>query len=128
MKISALLVAVAALAAAPASAQDAARGARIYAETAKLTGKPVANCVACHADIGTLRELLHNRRGQCDDPGALARWLDAVIDGAQPGAVNAKLQYRGVLKPKDLRDLAAYIACAKQAAVAAPDLAGVAPR
>ena len=123
MKASVLLVAVAALAAVPVLAQDATRGARMYAETAKLTGKPVANCVACHADVGALRELLRNRRGQCDNPAALTRWLEAVIDGAQPGAVNAKAQYRGVLDAKDLRDLAAYIACAKQAAVSAPALA-----
>ena len=124
MKISVLLVAVAAFAALPVLAQDAERGARIYADTAKLTGKPVANCVACHADIGVLRELLRNRRGRCDNPAALERWLGAVIDGAQPGAVNAKAQYRGVLKPKDLSDLATYIACTKQAAVGAPSLAG----
>jgi len=123
MKVTHLLFAFATLAALPALAQDAARGARVYADTAKLTGKPVASCVACHADIGTLRELLRNRRGQCDDAAALARWLDAVIDGAQPGAVNAKAQYRGVLKSKDLRDLAAYIACTKQAGVRIPELA-----
>jgi cytochrome c553 len=124
MKSRVLLVAVAAFAALPVLAQDAERGARIYAETAKLTGKPVANCVACHADIGVLRELLRNRRGRCDNPAALARWLGAVIDGAQPGAVNAKAQYRGVLEPKDLGDLAAYIACTKQAAVGVTTLAG----
>ncbi len=38
-------------------------------------------------------------------------------DAARPGAVNAKAQYRGVLKAKDLRDLAACIACARQASV-----------
>ena len=63
MKITHLLVAIAACSALPALAQDAARGARLYADTAKLTGKPVATCVACHADIGTLREVLRNRRG-----------------------------------------------------------------
>ena len=117
MKIRTLLAAIAVAVAAPVMAQDAARGARLYADTAKTTGNPVAACTSCHAEIATLRELVRNRRGQCDDAAALARWLDAVIDGAQPGAVNAKAQYRGVLKPKDLRDLAAYIACARQAAV-----------
>lgn len=123
MKIAKLLVATAAFCCMPALAQDAARGARLYADTAKLTGKPAASCVACHADVATLREMLRNRRGQCDDPAVLARWLDAVITGAQPGAVNAKAQYRGVLAPKDLRDLAAYIACAKQATTGGPALA-----
>jgi len=92
----------------------------LYEDTAKVTGKPVGACVACHSETGTLREMLRNRRGQCDDQAALARWLDAVIAGAQPGAANAKAQYRGVLKPKDLRDLAAYIACTKQAAANGP--------
>lgn len=123
MNVTRLLAAAAALASLPALAQDAARGARLYAETGRLTGKPVASCVACHSDIGTLRELLRNRRGQCDDAAALARWIGAVVDGAQPGAANAKLQFRGVLKAGDLRDLAAYIACTKQAAARPPELA-----
>lgn len=122
-KIGNLLVATAALCFTPALAQDAARGARLYADTAKLAGQPVASCIACHADVGALREMLRNRRGQCDDPVALARWLDAVITGAQPGAANAKAQYRGVLKAKDLRDLAAYVACSKQAAASGTELA-----
>ena len=124
MKITYLLVAIAACSALPALAQDAARGARVYSDTAKLTGKPVATCVGCHAEMRTLRELIGNRGGRCDDPAALARWLDAVISGAQPGATNAKAQYRGVLKAKDLRDLAAYIACTKQAQAIRPELAG----
>lgn len=128
MKIVNLLIAAAVSVASPAVAQDAARGARLYGDTAKATGKPVAACVSCHADLGTLRELLSNRRGRCDDAAALARWLDAVISGAQPGAANAKAQYRGVLKAKDLRDLAAYIACTRQAAASGSDLAGALPR
>jgi len=128
MKIRTLLAAVAVAVAAPVMAQDAARGARLYADTAKTTGNPVAACTSCHAEIGTLREMVRNRRGQCDDAAALARWLGAVIDGAQPGAVNAKAQYRGVLKPKDLRDLAAYIACTKQAAVHGLEPSGAMPR
>ena len=124
MNLSHLLAAAVLAAGLPALAQDAERGARLYTDTAKLTGRPVANCVSCHADTATLRELLRNRGGRCDDPAALARWIDAVIGGAQPGAVNAKVQYRGVLKPKDVRDLAAYIACAKQAGADAPALAG----
>jgi cytochrome c553 len=128
MGIIRLLVALAVVVAAPAMAQDAARGARLYADTAKATGKPVGSCVTCHADLRTLREMLSNRRGRCDDASALARWLEAVISGAQPGAAGAKAQYRGVLKPKDLRDLAAYIACTKQAGAAAPQVADAARR
>lgn len=124
MKLGPLVAALAALAATPALAQDAARGARLYADTAQVTGRPVAACVACHSAISTLREMLTNRRGKCDDAAALARWLDAVIAGAQPGAVGAKAQYRGVLKPKDLRDLAAYIACTRQAAASAVIVGG----
>jgi cytochrome c553 len=109
---------------APALAQDAARGARLYADTAALTGRPVAACVGCHADMNNLRELIANRGGHPDDARALARWLDAVIAGAQPGAANAKAQYRGVLTTTDLRDLAAYIARTKQAKATGVDLAG----
>jgi cytochrome c553 len=127
MKFRSLLV-MGVLLATPVAAQDAARGARLYADTAKETGKPVGSCVSCHAELGTLREMLQNRRGRCDDAAALARWLDAVISGAQPGAASAKAQYRGVLKAKDLRDLAAYISCTKQAAVTGPELAGAVPR
>lgn len=127
MKLDSLLV-IAVLIATPAVAQDAARGARLYADTAKETGKPVGACVSCHAELNTLREMLQNRRGRCDDAAALARWLDAVISGAQPGAAGAKAQYRGVFKAKDLLDLAAYISCTKQAAVSGPALAGAVPR
>lgn len=115
MKITIAAIAVAAAALAqPALAQDAARGARLYAETAALTGKPVATCASCHSDMSALRELIVNRRGKPDDVVAVARRLEAVIAGAQPGAAGAKAQYRGVLTPTDLRDLAAYIARAKQ--------------
>jgi cytochrome c553 len=119
MKVLTVLIG-AAMVATPVLAQNATRGAQLYEDTAKVTGKPVGACIACHAETGTLREMLRNRRGRCDDAAALARWLEAVIAGAQPGAANAKAQYRGVLKPKDLRDLAAYIACTKQAAANDP--------
>lgn len=116
MKPSCLLTALAiGLLAAGASAQDAGRGARLFTDTAAATGRPVPACVACHADLPTLHELIANRGGRLDDARALARWLEALIGGAQPGAANAKAQYRGVLTPADLRDLAAYIARAKQA-------------
>jgi cytochrome c553 len=117
MEIRLLVFVAMCLAAAPVPAQDAARGARLYAQTAGETGRSVAACVDCHADMGALRELLVNRRGRCDDAASVARWLEAAVSGARPGAVNAKAQYRGVLKPKDLRDLGAYIACARQASV-----------
>ena len=127
MKTPILLVVIAALFSLPAQAQDAARGARLFADTAGLTGKPVAACVACHADADTLREQIRNRGGKPDDAAVVARRLDAVIAGAQRGATNAKAQYRSVLTGRDLRDLAAYIARAKQAA-AQPQLAGALPR
>jgi cytochrome c553 len=124
MKNRAIVFAVVLLTAAPSLAQDAARGARLYSKTAAETGRAVAACADCHADMGALRELLTNRRGRCDDAASVARWLEAAVSGARPGAVNAKAQYRGVLKPKDLRDLAAYIACARQAAVSRADRLG----
>jgi cytochrome c553 len=122
-----LPIVIAVALAAPAQAQDAARGARLYADTAAVTGKPVASCVSCHSDMATLRELIANRRGKPDDAIAVARRLEAVIAGAQPGAVNAKAQYLGVLSAKDLRDLAAYIARAKQVSLP-PPLAAALPR
>lgn len=121
------MIAIALALAAPAQAQDAARGARLYAATGTVTGKPVASCVSCHSDMATLRELIANRRGKPDDAVAVARRLEAVIAGAQPGAANAKAQYRGVLSAKDLRDLAAYIARAKQVSLP-PPLAAALPR
>lgn len=128
MKLHAMSLVAVVLAAAPAMAQDAARGARLYAQTAQETGREVAACADCHAPMGALRELIVNRRGRCDDATAVARWLEAAVSGARPGAVNAKAQYRGVLKAKDLRDLAAYIACARQASVDAQRMAGAVPR
>lgn len=127
MKTKSAVLTIALAVALPALAQDAARGARLYADTAKLTGKPVANCAACHADTDTLREQIRNRGGRPDDAVAVARRLEAVIAGAQPGAANAKAQYRGALTSRDLRDLAAYIARAKQAA-ASQELAAVPAR
>jgi cytochrome c553 len=117
MQIRPLVFVALFLATAPVLAQDAARGARLYAQTARETGRQVAACVDCHAEMAALRELLANRRGRCDDATSVARWLEAAVSGARPGAVNAKAQYRGVLKAKDLRDLAAYIACTRQASV-----------
>ena len=128
MKTAIPVLALSALLVGPAAAQDAARGARLYVETPKLTGKPVAACVACHADLGTLRELIANRGGRLDDAKALARSLEALIAGAQPSATNAKAQYRGVLTAADLRDLAAYIARAKQAQKKGHLLAAATPR
>ncbi|MCS6944876.1 MAG: hypothetical protein RMK97_05610 [Sutterellaceae bacterium] len=100
-----------------ASAQDAARGARLFGDTAAATGAPVAACRACHSDVAALRAMLSNRGVKTDDVRQLARWLQAVIDGAQPGALNAKAQFRGVLNAQDLLDLAAYIAAAQRAGI-----------
>lgn len=112
----AILLAGAALMSAPAEAQDAARGARLYTNTADVVGKSVASCAGCHADVRGLRELIRNRGGRSDDFQALVRWLNAVFSGAHPGAANAMAQYQGVLTAVDVRDLAAYIAEAKRAA------------
>jgi mono/diheme cytochrome c family protein len=100
-------------AAGDASAQDAVRGARLFASTQAVTGRQVGNCVACHANFDALREMIRNRGGRPDDARSIGLLLQRAIDGAQPGAANAKAQYRGVLSTKDLRDLAAYLAAAK---------------
>lgn len=92
-----------------ALAQDAARGERLFNDTAAVTGKVTAPCAGCHGDVGALRQMIVNRGGRVDDAARLARWIDAVIAGAQPGARNAKAQYRGVLTRKDVLDLAAYL-------------------
>jgi len=123
MKVLTLVIA-AAVVSTPALAQNATRGAKLYTDTAALTGKPVGACIACHADMRTLRELISTRGGNADDARVLARWLEALIAGAQPGAANAKAQYRGVLTRTDLRDLAAYIAGARRAGVDGAALAG----
>jgi mono/diheme cytochrome c family protein len=81
------------------------------------TGKPVGNCVACHANTDALREMIRNRGGKPDDAVSVRRVLQRAIDGAQPGAAGAKAQYRGVFKAKDLDDLAAYIVRAKLSAL-----------
>jgi cytochrome c553 len=94
----------------PAVAQDAARGAQLFKSTAATTGKQVGNCVACHANQQALREMLRNRSVKPDDARAVRVHLQRSIEGAQPGAANAKAQYRGVLSERDLQDLSAYIA------------------
>jgi hypothetical protein len=66
--------------------------------------------VACHANQDALREMLRNRSAQPDEPRTVRVLLQRAIDGAQPGATNAKAQYRGVLSERDVSDLAAYIA------------------
>jgi cytochrome c553 len=114
------------LAGADAVAQDAARGARLFADTARATGGRVAACATCHADTGTLREQMRNRGVKVDDAVAVARRLDAVVAGASPGATGAKAQYRGVLTATDIRDLAAYLARAKQVGAPGPAVEGLA--
>ncbi len=90
--------------------QDAERGAQLFKSTGPTTGKQVGNCVACHANQDALREMLRNRGVKPDDPRTVRVLLQRAIDGAQPGAVNAKAQYRGVLTVRDVQDLAAYLA------------------
>ncbi|HUL66697.1 MAG TPA: cytochrome c [Burkholderiaceae bacterium] len=111
-----------ALCSSPVGAQDAARGRLLFEKTSIVTGKPVGNCVACHANQSALREMISNRGGKASDPRSIRRILQLAIDGAAPGAVNAKAQYRGVLTPKDLDDLAVYIAGAKGAVREVPSV------
>ncbi|MGE5336419.1 MAG: hypothetical protein ACM3PU_01235 [Gemmatimonadota bacterium] len=109
-------------AATTASAQDAARGQRLFNQTAVVTGRPVANCTTCHADPHTLRAMLANRGVVAGNAKAIRALLQGAIAGALPGARNAKAQYQGVLGEKDIADLAAYLAQARSAA-AAPTIA-----
>ena len=111
--------------AAAAAAQDAERGRRLFMDTRGATGKPVGDCVACHANGDALRGMIENRGGNPTDPRFVRAVLQKSIEGAVPGAANAKAQYRGVLKPKDVRDLAAYVACAKQAGADGPSIAAI---
>lgn len=115
-----LIAMLAAAAAAPAQAQDAVRGAKLFADTGKVIGKPVPACVSCHGDVAALRTMIANRGGRTDDVRELARWLAAVFAGAQPNALNAKLQFRDVLTLTDLDDLAAYLAQAVRAQADSP--------
>lgn len=99
--------------AAAASAQDSERGRRLFADTRGATGKPVGDCIACHANGDALRRMIENRGGNPSDARFVRAVLQKSIEGAVPGAANAKAQYRGVLAPKDLDDLSAYIAKAR---------------
>lgn len=117
----AALVAGALMMAVPAAAQDAARGQTLFTDTRSATGKPVGNCVACHANIGALREMIRNRGGRPEDAASVRRVLQRAIEGAQPGAAGAKAQFRGVFDAKDLDDLAAYIVRAKLAQLRGED-------
>jgi mono/diheme cytochrome c family protein len=93
-----------------ALAQDAERGRKLFMDTRGMTGKPVGNCVACHANQQALREMIANRGAKPDDPKAVRALLQKAIAGSVAGAVNAKAQFRGVLTAKDVDDLAAWIA------------------
>jgi cytochrome c553 len=99
--------------AAAAAAQDIERGRKLFTETGAANGKPVGNCVACHANSDALRGMLENRGGSPQDARFVRAMLQKSIDGAVAGARNAKAQYRGVLTAKDLDDLSAYIAKAR---------------
>ena len=101
-------------------AQDAARGQQLFYDTRGVTGTPVGNCVNCHGNHAALREMIANRGGKPSDARSVRRVLQAAIDGAVPGAANAKAQFRGVLTAKDLDDLASYLASAKRAALQGP--------
>jgi mono/diheme cytochrome c family protein len=99
--------------AAAAAAQETERGRMLFADTRGATGKPVGDCIACHANGDALRGMIENRGGNPRDPRFVRAVLQKAIEGSVPGAANAKAQYRGVLTAKDLDDLAAYIAKAR---------------
>lgn len=94
-------------------AQDAERGRKLFMDARGTTGKPVGNCVACHANSDALRGMIENRGGDPKNARVVRSVLQKAIEGSSPGAANAKAQYRGVLTAKDLDDLAAYIAGAR---------------
>jgi len=116
-----LLAAPLLLCSAAASAQDVRRGQQLFENTRGVTGKPIGNCVSCHANRGALSEMIANQGAKPRDARSIRRLLQAAIDGAIPGAVNAKAQFRGVLTARDLDDLAAYLASAKAAALHLPN-------
>jgi cytochrome c553 len=99
--------------AAAAAAQDAERGRMLFADTRGATGKPVGDCIACHASGDALRGMIENRGGNPKDARFVRAVLQKSIAGSVQGATNAKAQYRGVLTAKDIDDLAAYIAKAR---------------
>jgi mono/diheme cytochrome c family protein len=96
-----------------AAAQDAERGHKLFADTRGATGKPVGDCIACHASSDALRGIIENRGGNPKDQRFVRAVLQKSIEGSVPGAANAKAQYRGVLTAKDLDDLSAYIVKAR---------------
>lgn len=95
------------------AAQDVERGRTLFMNTRGATGKPVGNCVACHASPDALRAMIANRGGKPDEARLVRGVLHKAVEGSVAGAANAKAQYRGVLTTKDLEDLAAYIAKAR---------------
>lgn len=105
-----LVAVVVATLAGTCAAQDAERGRKLFMDTRGATGKPVGNCVACHANSEALREMIANRGGKPTDQRFVRAVLQKAIEGSVSGAANAKAQFRGVLTPKDLDDLAAWIA------------------
>ncbi len=114
------LVLFALTAALPVQAADIARGRQLFQNTSGITGRAVGNCVNCHANQAALREMIKNRGGKPGDARSVRKILQAALDGAVVGAVNAKAQFRGVLTARDLDDIAAYLASAKQASLASP--------
>ncbi len=118
--LASLCVSAASLSPAPALAADATRGQQLFRNTRTVTGKPVGNCVTCHANQSALREMITNRGGKPSDARSVRKILQAALDGAVVGAENAKAQFRGVLTPRDLDDIAAYLSSAKQASAGSP--------
>lgn len=89
------------LAAAPAQAQDALRGAQLYL---RLAGG-VPSCVGCHGHDPTQGR--NNMLRAADDPTALLKALNAV----------GPMGYlKSVLRPEDVADLSAYLGRVRAAA------------
>ncbi len=98
------LVGLATLAAAPAEAQDALRGKRLYLDAATLVGSGVS-CVDCHGGLPRGAFGIDSAAG---DPAAVERAIASITE---------MTPFRGRLAAADFVDLAAYIA---DPAVASP--------
>ena len=81
---------------APAAAQDALRGKRLYLDTARVTGAPVS-CVDCHR---ALPPGLFGIGSAANNPAIIANALNSIPQMAP---------LRGRLTAADIADVAAYI-------------------
>lgn len=93
---------------APALAQDALRGKRLFLDAARMTGSGIS-CVDCH---GGLPPGLHGIGRAANDPAAVERAVNSIPQ---------MTPFRARLMAADFADLAAYIG---QPGVASPSLRG----